>query len=201
MWAAIAVGAFVVSLILYCLVRFRRRSDELPAQTHENVPLEILYTVTPLAIVAVLFAFTVRTQQRVDDLSADPSLTIEVTGFQWQWRFVYPDSGIEVVGTPEEDPVMMLPVDTTVRLVLRATDVQHSFYVPAFLYKRDTVPGITNEVDLEVLEEGRYDGRCAEFCGLYHDRMGFVVEAVSQPEFDRWVAQQQSAAPSAQAGT
>ena len=192
-WTALFVGAFVASLIIFCVVRFRRRSDELPAQTHANIPLEILYTATPLLVVAVLFAVTVRTQDRVDHLSGHPGLTVEVTGFQWQWKFRYPESGIEVVGTSDQDPVMMLPVRTTVRLVLRSVDVQHSFYVPDFLYKRDTVPGITNEVDLEVLKEGRYDGRCAEFCGLLHDRMGFVVEAVSQDEFDSWLASQRPA--------
>lgn len=192
MWAAVAVGVFVWALILFAVVRFRRRpgDDELPKQTHANIPLEILYTATPLVIVAVLFLVNIRTQDRVDHVSSDPALTIEVTGFQWQWRFRYREANVEVVGTNEQDPVMMLPAGTTVRLVLQATDVIHSFYVPEFLYKRDTVPGLTNEVELEVLEEGRYDGRCAEYCGLLHDRMDFVVEAVPQAEFDRWIAEQ-----------
>ncbi|MGH9152381.1 MAG: aa3-type cytochrome oxidase subunit II [Acidimicrobiales bacterium] len=192
MWAAVAVGVLVWALILYAVVRFRRRpgDDGVPTQTHANIPLEVLYTATPLVIVAVLFAVNIRTQDRVDRLSDDPAVTIEVTAFQWQWRFRYREAGIEVVGTAEEDPVMVLPAGETVRLILRTTDVIHSFYVPAFLYKRDTVPGITNEVDLEVLEEGRYDGRCAEFCGLLHDRMDFVVEAVAPERFDRWLADQ-----------
>lgn len=195
MWAAVAVGVFVWALILFVVVRFRRRpgdDDAIPKQTHANVPLEIAYTATPLVIVAVLFLVNVRTQDRVDHVSAEPAVTIEVTAFQWQWRFRYRDAGVEVVGTPDEDPVMVLPAGSTVRLVLRTTDVQHSFYVPEFLYKRDTVPGITNEVDLEVLEEGRYDGRCAEFCGLLHDRMDFVVEAVPRAEFDRWIAERRT---------
>lgn len=195
MWAAVAVGVFVWALILFAVIRFRRRSgdeDAVPKQTHANVPLEIVYTATPLVIVAVLFLVNVRTQDRVDHVSADPAVTIEVTAFQWQWRFRYRDANVEVVGTPEADPVMVLPAGSTVRLVLRTTDVQHSFYVPEFLYKRDAVPGITNEIDLEVLEEGRYDGRCAEFCGLLHDRMDFVVEAVPRAEFDRWIAEQRT---------
>lgn len=192
MWAALAVGVLVWALILYAVVRFRRRpgDDELPTQTHANIPLEVLYTATPLMIVAVLFAVNLRTQDRVDRLSDDPAVTIEVTAFQWQWRFRYREAGVEVVGTAEEDPVMVLPAGETVRLILRTTDVIHSFYVPDFLYKRDTVPGMTNEVDLEVLEEGRYDGRCAEFCGLLHDSMDFVVEAVPPDRFDRWLADQ-----------
>lgn len=199
MWAALAVGAFVWGLILYCVLRFRRKSDRLPEQVHANVPLEIAYTVAPLLIVAVLFAVNLRTLDRVDRLSTDPSLTVDVTGFQWQWRFRYEESGVEVVGTADEDPVMVLPVGTTVRLKLRSTDVQHSFYVPAFLFKRDTVPGMTNEVDLEVVKPGRYDGRCAEFCGLLHDRMGFVVHAVSAAEFDEWLDSRRAGAGEAAA--
>lgn len=199
-WAALAVGALVWGLIIYCIVRFRRRSDQLPEQTHENVPLEIAYTVTPLLIVAALFAVNLRTLDRVDHLSTDPSLTVKVTAFQWQWRFTYEEAGIEVVGTADQDPVLMLPTGTTVRLQLLSDDVQHSFYVPAFLFKRDTVPGMTNEVDLEVVKEGRYDGRCAEFCGLFHDRMGFVVQAVSRGEFDQWVTRQRTLAADARAG-
>jgi len=193
-WAAMAVGALVWGLIFFCIIRFRRRGDQLPEQTHANVPLEIAYTVTPLLIVAVLFAVNIRTLDRVDHLSGNPALTVEVTGFQWQWRFRYREAGFEIVGTDHKDPVMVLPVGTTVRLELRSTDVQHSFYVPAFLFKRDTIPGITNKVDLEVAKAGRYDGRCAEFCGLLHDRMGFVVEAVSRADFDRWLTQQRTAA-------
>jgi cytochrome c oxidase subunit 2 len=199
-WAALAVGAFVWGLIAYCVIRFRRRSDELPAQTHANVPLEIAYTITPLVIVAVLFAVNLRTLDRVDHLGKNPGLTVEVTAFQWQWRFHYVESDIEIVGTDDVDPVMMLPAGETVRLVLTSNDVQHSFFVPAFLFKRDTVPGITNEVDLEVEKEGRYDGRCAEFCGLFHDRMGFVVEAVGRAEYDRWVTEQRTLAANARAG-
>lgn len=194
MWAAMVVGAFVWGLIAYCVIRFRRRGDVLPKQTHANVPLEIAYTVTPLLIVAVLFAVNLRTLDRVEHLSADPAITVEVTGFQWQWRFRYKEARIEVVGTDDTDPVMMLPAGETVRLVLTSNDVQHSFFVPAFLFKRDTVPGVTNEVDLKVEKEGRYDGRCAEFCGLLHDRMGFVVEAVSRAEFDHWVTEQRTLA-------
>lgn len=193
-WAALAVGVLVWGLILFAIVRYRRRSDDLPVQTHANIPLEIVYTVTPLVIVAVLFAFTVGVQERVDGVQGDPDLTVEVTGFQWQWRFHYEEAGIDVVGTPDKDPVMVLPTGATVRLVLTSTDVQHSFYVPGFLFKRDTVPGIRNVVDLEVVKRGRYEGRCAEFCGLLHDRMDFTVEAVDRAEFDRWLSQQRPAA-------
>lgn len=199
-WAALAVGAFVWALIAYCVIRFRRRGDELPKQTHANVPMEIAYTVAPLLIVGALFAVNLGTIDRVTRLSASPSLTVEVTGFQWQWRFRYREAGVEVVGTADQDPVLVVPVGQTVRLILESDDVVHSFFVPAFLFKQDTVPGITNEVDLEVVREGRYDGRCAEFCGLYHDRMNFVVEAVNRAEFDRWLTRQRTLAAEARAG-
>ncbi|HET7486462.1 MAG TPA: cytochrome c oxidase subunit II [Acidimicrobiales bacterium] len=190
-WAALAVGALVWGLIFFVVLRYRRRGDRLPAQTQANIPLEVLYTATPLAVVAVLFAFNVRTLDRVDALSAHPAVTVEVTGFQWQWRFRYPREGVEVIGTNTKEPVMVVPVHATVRLILKSDDVQHSFFVPAFLFKRDAVPGLTNQVDLFVEKVGRYDGRCAEFCGLLHDRMRFVVEAVPPEQFRQWVTRQQ----------
>jgi cytochrome c oxidase subunit 2 len=88
---------------------------------------------------------------------------------------------------------MVLPVRETTRLRLRSHDVIHSFYVPAFLYKRDVIPGVDNDIDLTPTETGTFRGRCAEFCGLEHARMDFSVRVVSQPEYDAWVARRQAA--------
>ena len=176
----LAVGVIVWGLIAFCVLRYRRRSgdEELPKQTRYAIPIEVLYSVVPLVIVASLFAFTLRTQHRVDHLVAHPAVTVEVTGFQWQWRFHYVEADLDVVGTQGEQPQMVLPVGATVRIILRSVDVQHSFFVPAFLFKRDNVPGLTNTADLDVVRAGTYLGHCAEFCGLHHDRMEFTVRAV-----------------------
>ena len=184
----IAVAALVWGLIAYSVIRYRRRNDDVPSQHPHNIPLEIVYTVTPLLIVAVLFAVTVSTQRAVTATPGDPDVVIDVVGFQWQWQFHYPDTGITVTGTPDEDPVMVVPVGRTVRLRLVSNDVVHSFWVPRFLSKRDLIPGLRNEVDVDVKDEGQWVGRCAEFCGLDHYRMRYAVRAVPPDEFDEWVA-------------
>jgi cytochrome c oxidase subunit II len=188
--AALVVGVLVWGLIAWAVIRYRRRSDELPTQRQYIVPIEILYTAIPVVIVAVLFALSYRTQRDVDAVTSDPDLVIEVTGFQWQWQFHYAEEDITVTGLPGKPPVMVLPVDTTVRLVLTSPDVIHSFYVPDFLYKRDVIPGVENKVDVDVVDVGRYTGRCAEFCGLDHARMTFEVDAVTTDDFRSWVDRQ-----------
>jgi cytochrome c oxidase subunit 2 len=190
--AALIVGALVWSLIFWAAIRYRRRSDEIPTQRQYLVRLEIVYTALPILIVAVLFVFAYQTQRDVNEVSSDPDLVIEVDGFQWQWQFHYVEEDITVTGLPDEPPVMVLPVDRTIRFVLRSDDVIHSFYVPDFLYKRDVIPGVDNKIDVDVTDVGRYTGRCAEFCGLDHSKMTFEVEAVTMSDFREWVDQQQA---------
>ncbi len=189
-WAAAAVGALIWGLVVFCVVRYRRRNDELPSQSPENIPVEILYTVTPLVIVAVLFVFTVLTQQRVVALSDDPDVVVNVVGFQWSWQFEYPEEEVTVVSNGVDPPRMVLPVGATVRFNLESPDVNHSFWVPRFLVKRDLIPGIDNQIDVEVTEAGEWEGRCAEFCGLDHYRMQFSVAAVAPAEYTAWLDEQ-----------
>jgi cytochrome c oxidase subunit II len=189
---AIFVAGLVWGLILFAILRYRRRNDDLPTQTQYIIKLEIFYTVVPVVIVAVLFAFAYRTQTEVDALASDPAITIDVKGFQWQWQFHYRDEDITVTGLPDKEPTMVLPVNRTIRLILTSPDVIHSFYVPDFLFKRDVIPGVTNKFDLNVRDKGTYSGKCAEFCGLDHAKMTFTVKAVSPADYRSWVAGQQS---------
>jgi cytochrome c oxidase subunit II len=188
---ALVVGAIVLSLIIFTVIRYRRRGrDDVPSQRQYIIPLEIVYTVIPIVIVLVLFGFSYAVQDDVDALSDNPDVTIDVQGFQWQWQFHYRAEDVTVTGVPDRRPVMVLPVNETVRLVLTSRDVIHSFYVPDFLFKRDVIPTVKNQFDLEVEKAGTYRGFCAEFCGLNHARMTFIVRAVSKAEFDDWVAEQ-----------
>jgi len=190
---ALVVGAIVLSLILFVVFRYRRRGrDDVPSQRQYHLGVEIVYTALPIIIVLVLFGFSYAVQDKVDALSDDPAVTIDVRGFQWQWQFHYQDEDVTVTGVPDQRPVMVLPVGETVRLVLHSRDVAHSFYVPRFLFKRDVIPALTNRFDLEVEETGTYKGFCAEFCGLDHARMTFTVRAVSRAEYQQWVEEQQS---------
>ncbi len=186
---ALIIGALVTSLIIWCLLRYRRRGrDDLPNQRQYVIPLEIVYTAIPILIVLVLFAVSWSVQHNVDSLDPHPAVTIHVRGFQWQWEFSYPEEGVTVGGLPRHDPVMVMPVGETVRIVLTSADVIHSFYVPQFLYKRDAIPGYPNRFDVNVKHAGTYRAYCAEFCGLGHARMTFTVRAVSPSQYREWVS-------------
>ncbi len=193
--AGVALGVLVTGLILWAVVRYRRpkgaQPDDLPEQTRENVPVEVFYTVVPLIIVIVLFALTMRTQDRVTRQSPTADVAVEVTGFQWGWRFRYPAQGVTIVGDANDIPTLVLPVGANVRLRLQATDVVHSFFVPAFLVKRDMIPGVDNSIEIRPTEPGRFPGVCAEFCGLDHWRMTFDVEVVTPDRFEAFLAEQQ----------
>lgn len=185
----------VVALIAWSVLRYRRprhaRPGDLPEQTRANVPLEVLYTVLPLLIVAVLFGLTMRTQHRVTRLSAAPGVSVEVTGFQWGWRFRYPAQSVTVTGDANRPPTLVVPVGADVRLRLTTVDVIHSFFVPAFLVKRDLIPGVDNQMEVHPTRTGSFRGFCAEFCGLDHWRMSFDVEVVTPEAFQAFLNTQQ----------
>ncbi len=204
--AALAVGVLVWGLILWCVVAYRRRRDEtgMPAQMRYNIPLEILYTVVPLMMVAVLFFFTARDQAAIADVSAKPDVTINVVGKQWAWDFNYLEqdgkqlgvfeAGVQgqLTGRPGVEaqlPTLYLPVNRRVEFQLTTRDVNHSFWIPAFLYKLDLIAGVRNVFQVVPEREGTYRGKCAELCGEYHSEMLFNVKVVSQAEFDAHIAQ------------
>ena len=188
--AALVVGVVVWGLIGWALLRYRRRDDVMPGQRASNLPIEVIYTAIPVLIVAGLFFFTLRTQQDVTKLSDSPDVTVEVVGFQWQWQFRYSDDVVVTGDSAGEPPELVLPVDRTIRLRLVADDVNHSFWVPRFLSKRDLIPGVRNEIDVNPSTLGTFVGRCAEFCGLDHWRMHFTVRVVSEADFQRWLRSQ-----------
>ncbi|RYJ04582.1 MAG: cytochrome c oxidase subunit II [Actinomycetales bacterium] len=189
--AVLVIFLLVFGLIVYASVRYRRRSDdEVPSQVRYNLPIEALYTIAPVIIVAVFFFHTVTAQNDMLKKVDNPDHTIEVVGSKWQWAFNYLDedatTGTDVfdVGTPEKPAELWLPVDESVRFNLMSPDVIHSFWVPEFYFKMDVVPGRQNTFDLTPTREGTFTGRCAELCGLYHSRMIFKVNVVSSAEYD-----------------
>jgi cytochrome c oxidase subunit II len=188
-FSVLAAIIFTVTagLIAWSIIRHRARpgEDELPKQFHSNMPLELVWFAIPQIIVIVLFITSVLTLNEVDKVPDNPAVTVEVEGFQWGWRFNY--EGFTVSGTASDDPEIVLPVGETVAFLLSSDDVLHSFYVPRFLMKRDVVPGRINRVDVVIEEEGTYDGKCAEFCGLLHHEMNFTIRAVSEEEYQDWV--------------
>jgi cytochrome c oxidase subunit 2 len=194
--AALVVGFFVWGLIFWCVIRYRKRGDNLPVQTRFNMPLEVLYTVTPVLIVAVLFYYTAIVQTDVDKLSAKPDMTVEVVAFKWNWQFNYRDApGAEAktvasnLGSTDVIPLLVLPTGKKIRFEETSRDVIHSFWVPEMLFKRDVFPGnVRNTFEVTLDREGRYVGRCAELCGTYHAFMQFELVVVSPEKFDQFLA-------------
>ncbi|MFI6477833.1 cytochrome c oxidase subunit II [Nonomuraea sp. NPDC050663] len=198
--AALATGAVVIVLILWACFfhRKRKNSAALPAQVRYNLPIEIFYTLVPLVMVSVFFFFTARDQNAMLAVNNDATVKVKVEAVQWSWRFTTESGGKvkQVMGKPVSDfrqgPQLVLPVDTKVEFQLESPDVIHSFWVPAFLFKRDVIPGIAkekNRFEVTTLNKpGVYAGRCAELCGVDHSRMLFNVKLVSKQEFEQDLA-------------
>jgi cytochrome c oxidase subunit 2 len=199
-FTALVVGAIVWGLILYVVIRYRKRRDTpdeaVPSQRAYVVPLELFYSVVPLIIVAVLFGFTVVKERKIQALSGHPDLTVAVTAFQWGWRFAYPDGGPVVVSEPDRaPPELVMPDGQTTEIDLTATDVVHAFFVPAFLFQRNAQPGQLTRFDLTPTTLGTFDGHCATFCGIGHDDMLFTVRVVSPADFQTWLHSGGTAGP------
>ena len=191
---AIAVAAIIIGSIVFVLVRFRRRDDELPRQREGAPRLEVLYAVGLAGVVVFLLAFTFETQRRVDELAARPGLRVDVTAAKWNWRFDYPAERITRISGATRPTSLVVPSDTTVRFTLTSRDVIHSIWIPELRFKRDAFPKRATQFDLVFDKPGVYSGACAEFCGLEHSRMRFTVDVRTPEQFDTWVAEQARAA-------
>ena len=192
--AAWAVGIVTWGLMLWAAFAYRRRhADDAPEQTKYNLPIEILYTLVPLIMILGLFWFTAKDQSEILAVKNDQVQTVNVVGFRWSWGFNYLDEGVYEVGMPigegayEGAPTLVLPVNEKVRFELTSPDVIHSFWVPAFLFKMDVIPGKTNVFELTPDKVGTYAGKCAELCGVDHARMLFNVKVVERPEFEAYI--------------
>jgi cytochrome c oxidase subunit 2 len=193
---AVAVYALVAGLILWAAIAYRRRDPATVqgAGFSQNIGLELAWTVIPVIVVAGLFAVTYPAERHVESVVTPPAETVQVVGFRWSWRFVYPREHVAIEGTLERPPELVLPAGRTTEIRLSSSDVIHAFWVPAFLFKRDAIPGAVNVYDYTPLREGVYPGRCAEYCGTYHAHMSFTVRVVSPQEFARWLRERGGAA-------
>jgi cytochrome c oxidase subunit II len=203
---ALVVFVLVQGLIIYSVVKFRRKRDDdgsLPVQVHGNTKLEILWTVIPALILAGIAVPTVQGifEQMNEPEDAD-TLVVEVIGHRWWWEFYYPEQDIYTANE------LVIPTDVPVRLQMTSLEsgsadrgVLHSFWVPPLGGKQDVVPGKTTFLNLQADEPGRYLGQCAEYCGLSHVNMRNRVEALPAADFDSWVSDQQQPAAVPEDGT
>jgi cytochrome c oxidase subunit 2 len=202
---ATAIFLLVEGLIVWAVLRYRRRDDSLPAQTHGNLIAEATWTIVPAIIVVALFVLSMQAQGKIEAKSAEPDVVVDVLGFQWQWTIGYgcPDSyadapavqpakdcAFAITGAGKQGPDLHVPTGQTIRFRLHAADVIHAFYVPRFLYKKDVIPGRVNSFDVVVEQPGTYAGQCAELCGLGHAEMFLSLTAEDRGAYDAWYAAQ-----------
>ncbi len=192
----VIVATIVWGLVTWSILRYRRRDNRLPEQTHGSLRIEVVWTVIPALTVLVLFVLTVQALGNVRAV-APGGINLHVTAFRWQWQATYPDAGVTITGTTADELEVVLPVNTPIHVTLESLDVNHSWYVPAFLFKRDAIPGHPTTFDLEVAAPGVYPGACAEFCGIGHDQMLFTVRGVDMATFQAWLAEQAAAGSAA----
>jgi cytochrome c oxidase subunit 2 len=196
--AALVVGFFVWGLIFWCIIRYRKRGEELPPQTRYNMPMELLYTVLPFLVIAVLFYYTATIEADVNKIPRNPDVTIDVVAFKWNWQFEYPGvttpdgQKVSTIGASDYIPVLVVPTHKTILFNETSPDVIHSFWVPELLFKRDVFPGnVKNQFAVTINQEGPYVGHCAELCGTYHSMMNFELRAVPYEEYQKFLAAKQ----------
>ncbi|MDX1923681.1 MAG: cytochrome c oxidase subunit II [Rickettsiaceae bacterium] len=192
---------FVATLLAYTCYRFHHKRNPVPAKFTHNVAIEIFWTIVPVIILCILAIPSFKLLKKEHEIP-NAELTIKVIGHQWYWSYVYPDNGnftfdSYMIETSkllpgqkrllEVDNRVVIPQNTTIRFLISAADVIHSFTVPSFGFKVDAVPGRINETYVRVPKAGIYYGQCSEICGVNHGFMPIAVEVVSKEDFDKWI--------------
>ena len=198
---------FVLGLMVYIVFKFNSKANPKPSKTTHNSFLEVAWTVIPVIILIIIAVPSMKLLFFMDKAPEDQvEMTLKVTGHQWYWSYEYvdegelsfdsnmvPDEDIDVskgqVRLLEVDNRVVVPADTTIRLLMTAEDVLHNWAMPSFGIKMDTVPGRINETWFRVPKEkiGVYRGQCSELCGVRHGFMPIVVEVVSKKDYARWL--------------
>ena len=206
----ILIAVVVFGLMFYAVVRHRRSVGHQAKQFDNNKPAQILWTLIPCLIVVGMAFPATRTVFAMKD-TANPDMTIKVTGYQWKWRYDYLGENVSFysdLSTPrdqienqapkgenyllEVDNPMVVPVGKKVRILVTANDVIHSWWVPAFGVKQDAIPGFVRDSWFKVDTPGVYRGQCAELCGKEHGFMPIVVEALPEEKYRTWLADRQA---------
>lgn len=215
------ISVFVLLLILWVVVRFRKAANPIPSKTSHNTVIEIIWTLAPVIILVLIAVPSIGLLQAQFKPAPAGAVTLKAIGNQWYWSYQYPDhGGFEITANmlKERDQVgkgerfrtdadgprllaadnrIVLPVNTPIRLITTAQDVIHSWAVPAFWIKLDAVPGRLNETSFTVKKEGLYFGQCSELCGARHAFMPIAVQVVSKAQFAAWVQAKGGTMPAA----
>jgi cytochrome c oxidase subunit 2 len=199
------ISVFVLGLLLWVMVRYNARVNPKPAAWSHNTLIEIVWTILPIIILVFIAVPSFRLLYAGEVVPDKVDLTIKAIGHQWYWSYEYPDHGnftFDALMLKDEDAKkaneprllavdnrVVVPVGKTVRVIVTAADVIHSWTIPAFGAKIDGVPGKLNETWFRAEREGVFYGQCSELCGARHAYMPIAVEVVSQERFDQWITE------------
>ncbi|QPC87016.1 cytochrome c oxidase subunit II [Mesorhizobium sp. NBSH29] len=210
LWFIVPITLLVLFLLAWCIFRFRESVNPVPSRTSHNTLIEVVWTVAPVVILLFIAipSFQLLTAQYSPP--EDPAITIKATGNQWNWDYEYQleeplsfnsamlAEGDRVTAGKEDKAVyprllavdneVVVPIETTVRVLVTASDVLHAFAMPAFGVKTDAVPGRINEIWFKAKKEGLYYGQCSELCGKDHAFMPIAIRVVSEDQYNTWFA-------------
>lgn len=211
LWFIIPITLLVLALLIYVMVKFSAKANPVPSRTSHHTMIEVVWTVAPVIILLFLAVPSFQLLERQFTPPSEAELTIKATGYQWYWGYEYQVGETEedaisfdAILLPEEgrpaekedrsvyprllavDNEVVVPVNTTVRILVTAGDVLHNWAMPAFGIKMDAVPGRLNETWFNVDKEGLYYGQCSELCGKDHAFMPIAVRVVSKADYEAW---------------
>jgi cytochrome c oxidase subunit II len=195
------ITLFVMALLLYTLIRFRKSANPVPSKVTHNTLVEVLWTVLPVVILVVIAVPSFRLMYYMDK-AKQPEMTVKITGHQWYWAYELPDQKVDEFASnmvPEDkvqpehirklsvDYPLVVPVDTDISLLITGADVIHSWLLPQAGVQRHAVPGRTQETWMRITTPGVYYGQCNQICGVNHAYMPIEVHALPKEQFQRWV--------------
>jgi cytochrome c oxidase subunit 2 len=214
-WICVVACVIVFAVLIYSIFTHRKSKGAVAATFHESTTVEIIWTTIPFLVLVAMAVPATTTLLALED-TRDADMSIQITGYQWKWKYDYLDEDISffsVLTTPrdqidgdapkdanyllEVDNPIVVPINKKIRFLITSNDVIHSWWVPDLGWKQDAVPGFINDAWTELAEPGTYRGKCAELCGKDHGFMPIVLIAKTQEDYDAWVEEQKGAAAAA----
>ncbi len=206
-WICVVIGVLVFGAMTWSIIFHRKSRGAVAANFHESTMVEIIWTVAPLIILIGIAIPATGTLLDLEDAKTNADINLEVTGIQWKWKYNYIDEDVQIISSLaqssrdvvkdptgnenyllEVDEPIVLPINKKIRFLFHSDDVIHAWWVPEFAVKQDVIPGFINDSWAIIEEPGTYRGQCAELCGKDHGFMPIVVEAVTQNEYEQWIA-------------
>jgi cytochrome c oxidase subunit 2 len=212
-WICVVIGVVVFAAMAWSIIFHRKSRGAVAANFHESTMVEIIWTVAPLFILIGIAIPATGTLLDLEDAKTNADINLQVTGIQWKWKYNYIDEDVQLISSLAQssrdvvkDPIghdnyllevdkpIVLPINKKIRFLFHSDDVIHAWWVPELAVKQDVIPGFINDSWAIIEEPGTYRGQCAELCGKDHGFMPIVVEAVTQSEYEQWIADQKAEA-------